>query len=77
MDYIYIYDEFGNKRKMEIVSIFNIEDSEYSYFIYKEINNSRFYLAKYKDDFLDVSTDISDKEYRICNTIFKGVVSWN
>lgn len=77
MDFIYIYDEFGNKRKMEIVSIFNIEDSEYSYFIYKESNNSRFYLAKYKDSFDDVSTDISDREYKICNTIFKGVISWN
>lgn len=77
MDYIYVYDEFGNKRKMEIVSIFDIEDSEYSYFIYKETNNSRFYLAKYREDFLDVITDISEKEYRICNTIFKGVISWN
>lgn len=77
MDYIYVYDEFNNKKKMEIVGIFNIDDFDYNYFIYKESDNSRFYLAKYKDDFNDFSTEISDKEFSICNTIFKGVISWN
>ena len=77
MDYIYITDEFNNKLKMELVSTFELKGYAYKYIIYKDINN-HLYLAKYKDDVEELNTDFTEKEYELCNVIFKEVSKkWN
>lgn len=78
MDYIYITDENNNKLKMELVTTFELKNFEYKYIIYKELDNSHYYLAKYKDDLEELNTNFSEKEYEMCNLIFKEVTSkWN
>ena len=49
MDYIYITDESNNKIKMELVTTFELKNRPFKYIIYKELDNSHYYLAKYKD----------------------------
>jgi hypothetical protein len=78
MDYIYITDESNNKIKMELVTTFELKNRPFKYIIYKELDNSRYYLAKYKDNIEELNTDFSEKEYELCNEIFKEVTKkWN
>ena len=37
MDYIDIYDDKGNKKQMQVVSIFELEGKNYHYIVYKEL----------------------------------------
>ena len=77
MDYIYINDEFNNKLKMELVTTFELKGYSYKYIIYKDIDN-HFYLAKYKDNIEELNTAFTEKEYELCNVIFKEVSKkWN
>ena len=78
MDYIYITDESNNKIKMELVTTFELKNRSFKYIIYKELDNSHYYLAKYKDNIEELNTDFSEKEYELCNEIFKEVTKkWN
>ena len=78
MDYIYITDESNNKIKMELVTTFELKNRPFKYIIYKELDNSHYYLAKYKDNIEELNTDFSKKEYELCNEIFKEVTKkWN
>lgn len=74
MDYIYVYDSENKKRKMEVVSTFKIEEYPHNYIVYKELDSSKYYLAKYKKNSKKLITNISDKEYRLCKAIFEGLV---
>ena len=77
-DYIKVLDKNNIERLAEIVVIFNLEDYDFNYIIYKELDNSHYYLAKYKDNIEELNTDFSEKEYELCNEIFKEVTKkWN
>ena len=74
-DYIEVLNNNNEYEKMEVVTIFNIENYDYNYIIYTELDRSNYYLAKYKGDKLDeLSSDFDEKEFEIANEIFKGVV---
>ena len=74
-DYIEVLSDNNEYKKMEVVTIFNIENYDYNYIIYTELDRSNYYLAKYKGDKLDeLSSDFDEKEFEIANEIFKGVV---
>lgn len=74
-DYIDIYLEDGSKCQMEVVSIFKLDDYEFNYIIYCELDRSHYYLAKYiGDNIVNLSTDFNDEEFRRANAIFKVVV---
>ena len=73
MDYIEIIDDKGQKKKMEVVNIFKLENRDEKYIIYRELNASHYYLAKLKDN-CELDTDISEEEYEACCTIFNEVV---
>lgn len=75
MDYLYVYDDKNNRLKMEIVNIFELEGYDFKYIIYKELDNSRFYLAKYRDNISELDTNISDAEFKLCDKIFQEVCS--
>lgn len=74
MDYIYITDENMNEKKMEVVSTFELEGYDSKYIIYNELDKSHYYLAKYKDDIDSLDTNLSDKEIKLCNTIFEEIM---
>lgn len=74
-DYIEVLNDNNEYEKMEIVTIFNIENYDYNYIIYTELDRSNYYLAKYKGDKLEeLSSNFDEKEFEIANEIFKGVV---
>lgn len=74
-DYIYVYDENNSKIKMEVVTIFNIDKYDFNYIIYKEIDNSKYYIAKYKgENIVDLNNNLSEDEMKFANSIFKGVM---
>ena len=74
-DYIEVLNDNNEYKKMEVVTIFNIENYDYNYIIYTELDRSNYYLAKYKGDKLEeLSSNFDEKEFEIANEIFKGVV---
>ena len=75
MDYIDIYDDKGNKKQMQVVSIFELEGKNYHYIVYKELDNNKTYLAKYKENKIDLDTNISDEELLLCEAILNGVIN--
>lgn len=74
MDYIYVFDENDNKKKMEVVSTFKLENLPDKYIIYSELDRSHYYIGKYKDGSDELITDLSEKELELCNSIFKEVM---
>ena len=73
MGYIDIYDDKDTKKQMEVVSIFNFEGYDYHYIVYKELDGSRMYVAKYKDNQEELNTNLSKKELELCEAIMDGV----
>lgn len=74
-DYIEVFDEKNEVKRMEIVTIFKVENYDYNYIIYAELDKSNYYLAKYKgDNIKELLSDFDAKEFEIANEIFKGVV---
>ena len=75
MDFIYIEDEKGKQITFEVVTIFNIEDSEHNYIIYRSLDKEKYYIAKYLgENVVDLDTNLSDKELRIGNTILEQII---
>ena len=74
MNTIEIYEKSGVKKTMEIVTIFRIEQFKSNYIIYRELDKSKTYIAKYKGDkLIDFDTNISEKELKICNELFERI----
>lgn len=74
-DYIEITNSNNESRKVEVVTIFQKEGTEDNYIIYKEQDNSHYYLAKYKgENIVNLETDMTEEEYQYANLIFKGVI---
>lgn len=75
MDYVFVINEKNEKEKMEVVSLFNMSNSDYNYIIYKPINIKNYYVAKYKgDEIADLNTDLSGKEFMYANSILNSLV---
>lgn len=74
-DYIDVYDENGQIKKMEVVTIFRLDGYDFNYIIYKEIDNSHYYIAKYRgEEIVDLDTNLSNKELELANLVFKEVI---
>lgn len=73
-DYIKVLDKNNIERLAEIVVIFNLEDYDFNYIIYKELDNSHTYIAKYKGkDIVNLDRNLSEEELRLANIIYEGV----
>lgn len=74
-DYIEIIDQFNNKRMVEVVTTFKLEPYNSNYIIYKELDNSKNYVAKYNDEEIaDLDTNLSKEEISLIEKIFEGVL---
>ena len=73
MDYITITKENGEKINMEVVTIYNMSNSDYNYIIYKDDNN--YYTGKYKGtDIVDLDTNFNKEEIAYANAIINALV---
>ena len=74
-DIIEVYDEYNNVKKMEVVTIFNLDEYDFNYIIYKELDKSNYCVAKYRgNNFVNLNTDLSTTELLLCNKAFKEVI---
>lgn len=74
-DLIQINDSEGNVLDFEIVSIYQIENSDYNYIIYRSLDEQDYYIAKYKgSNIVDLDTNLNEKELEIGNKILEGVL---
>ncbi len=74
-DIIEVFDENNNKKEMEVVTTFTLEEFDYNYIIYRELDKSHYYIAKYKgENFVNLNTDLSNEELILCNKVFKEVI---
>ncbi len=70
-DYIEIIDDQGNESTYELVSTFNLEGYPSNYVLYKELDNSKYYIGKYDGSsmsFLD--TNLSLEEIALAKSLF-------
>lgn len=72
MDYIEIIDEDGNEETFELVSTFGLKNYPDSYVIYKELDNNKFYIAKYKGDLSNLDTNLTEDEINLAKELFGG-----
>ncbi len=62
-------------RKVEVVLLFDLDNREEHYIIYKELDGSHYYVAKYQgEEIVNLDTNLSKEEYDRANAIFKGVM---
>lgn len=78
-DVIEVFDKESNEyKKMEVVTIFNLNNYPLNYIIYREINKSHYYVAKYKEaNYSDLDTNLSNDELKLCEEVFKNVLNHN
>ena len=75
MDYINIMKSNGQNEVMEVVTIYNMSNSEYNYIIYKSLDNKEYYTGKYiGNDIVDLNTDLSEEEKVYAEGILNGLV---
>ncbi len=76
-DYITITSNDNSERQVEVICIFTLSGYDYNYLIYKELDGSHNYIAKYKgEDIVSLDTNLSDEELKIANVIYEGVRAW-
>lgn len=69
-----IYSKNGDKVVMELLLAFKLENYKYNYVIYRELDKSKTYVARYKGDKkLDLDTNLSKEEIVLCNKVLKEV----
>lgn len=74
-DIIEITNSKNEIRKVEVVLLFDLDNREEHYIIYKELDGSHYYLAKYQgEDIVNLDTNLSKEEYALAEEIFKGVI---
>ena len=49
-DYIEIIDDDGNEESFELISTFRLDGYPNNYILYKELDGSKYYVAKYTGD---------------------------
>ena len=73
-DLIEIQDLKGNKRFVELVLKFDIEGYDYNYIIYRELDYSHTYVARYVgDEIVNLDTNLSDFEFSMARKFLEGV----
>ena len=76
-DIIEITDKNNKKRKVELVIKFNLNGFKYNYIIYRELDKSHTYIAKYEgENIVNLNTDLSDVELSMAEIIYRGVKEW-
>lgn len=74
-DYIYIYNENGEKIKMEAVIALKLDNSDDEYIAYREENNADdIYVAKIKPYTNELDTNLSDREKEMLKEIIEKQV---
>lgn len=69
-----IYSDDGKITPMEVVLVFKIEEYKSNYIVYRELDKSKTYIAKFRGDkMLDLDTNLTDEELKLCNKFFKEV----
>lgn len=75
MDYITVTKDNGKMEVMEVVTIFNKSNSKYNYIIYRTLDNSNYYTAKYMgNEIVDLDTNLDEEEIEYANGIFNALV---
>ena len=76
MDYIYIIKDNNEMEKMEVVTIYNVSNSDYNYIIYKSLDdNDNYYVGKYMGDAVnELVTDLSDEERNYAQGVYEALV---
>ena len=73
--YIDIYDSNRNILKMEVVLKFNLDGYNDNYLIYKELNEDKYYIAKYNgENIVNLNTNLSINEIKLSEKILEGVL---
>lgn len=71
-DYIYIYNENGEKIKMEAVIALRLNNSDDQYIAYRDENNPNdIYIAKIKPNTNELDTNLSNKEKEMLKEIIQ------
>lgn len=71
-DYIYIYNENGEKIKMEAVIALKLNNSDDQYIAYRDENKPNdIYIAKIKSNTNELDTNLSNKEKRMLKEIIQ------
>lgn len=75
-DLIEIYDEKGNITKMEVVTIFRLDEYSFNYIIYKSPEDDNYFVAKYNgNNLVNLNTNLSKKELIFSNKVLKEVLT--
>lgn len=75
MDYVYITKENGSIEKMEVVTLFNLSNSDYNYIIYRSLGENDCYVGKYiGEDISDLITDLNNEELEYAKGVFDALV---
>ena len=73
-DLIEITDKTGKKRQVELVATFNLENYEYNYIIYRELDRSHNFVARYMgEDIAYLDSNLSQEELELSKIVFEGV----
>lgn len=76
-DYIEITDINNKKRLVEVITIFQLYGFDSNYIIYRELNKSHDYIARYQEDNkATLDTNLSKLEFQLANIIYRGVKQW-
>ena len=80
-DYIYVYDDKGNKKRMELVLAINSDSGDFQYITYKEENKSvPLYIAKLyiKQGMSRLDTNLSiEEKQKVIKVIKEKVIGGN
>ena len=75
-DYIKVINANEERIQYEVVTIYTIKDAKHNYIIYKDEDNTHFYLAKYTGrKKVDLITALRDSEIKVANIILKEVLN--
>lgn len=73
-DLIEITDVNNQTRQVELITIFQLENYDYNYVIYRELDNSHTYVARYKGNTItSLDTNLSEQELKLAEIIYRGV----
>ncbi len=73
-DLITITDKFGVARQVELIAKFNLNGYDYNYIIYRELDKSHNYIARYKGEAIaTLDTNLSEEELKLAQVVFQGV----
>ena len=73
-DLINITDKQGNTRQVELITKFTLEGYNYNYIIYRELDGSHNYIARYlREELVEFDTNLSKLELELAKIIYKGV----